>query len=132
MPRARIFGLGSLLLLGLVAWPGHGQEAATEHKNGVALSVSAAAPDAGLGVLQGGGNAVDAAVATAFALAVTHPAAGNIGGGGFMLVHPPKGAPTVFEYRETAPAAAHKAMYKQGESAYGPRVVGVPGTVRGL
>jgi gamma-glutamyltranspeptidase/glutathione hydrolase len=70
----------------------------------------------------------------AFALAVTHPAAGNIGGGGFMVVHPPKGsaAPTVFEYREKAPAAATPDMYKPDESIYTHRAVGVPGTVRGL
>src|SRR5205085_10374396 len=69
---------------------------------------------------------------TAFALAVTHPAAGNIGGGGFMLIHPAKGAPTVIEYRETAPAAATKTMFKRDEDVYSHRVVGVPGTVRGL
>src|SRR6185369_9088525 len=98
--------------------------------NGMVVSVSAPGSDAALEVLKQGGSAVDAAVATAFALAVTYPPAGNIGGGGFMLVHPPKGEPTVFEYRETAPAAADKAMYKPGDSHYGARVVGVPGTVR--
>jgi gamma-glutamyltranspeptidase/glutathione hydrolase len=94
--------------------------------------VSAPASETGLAILKQGGSAVDSAVATAFALAVTHPAAGNIGGGGFMLVHPPTGEPTVIEYRETAPAAAHKTMFNQGDSAYGHRVAGVPGTVRGL
>src|SRR5262249_38791857 len=105
-------------------------QSAKEYRNGVVVSVSGPASDAGLAVLRGGGNAVDAAVATAFALAVTHPAAGNIGGGGFMLVHPPSGDPTVIEYRETAPAAATKDMFKKDDGAFGHRVVGVPGTVR--
>lgn len=103
-----------------------------EFKHGVVVSVSQPASEAGRAILLKGGNAVDAAVATAFALAVTHPAAGNIGGGGFMVVHPPKGQPTVIEYRETAPAAAHKAMFDKEDSAFSHRMVGVPGTVRGM
>jgi gamma-glutamyltranspeptidase/glutathione hydrolase len=103
-----------------------------EFKQGVVVSVSQPASEAGLATLRQGGSAVDAAVATAFALAVTHPAAGNIGGGGFMVVHPPKGKPTVIEYREAAPAAATKTMFLKDESLYGRRVVGVPGTVRGM
>src|SRR6516165_550722 len=81
---------------------------AVHAKQGMVVTVSAPASEAGVEILQKGGNAVDASVAVAFALAVTHPQAGNIGGGGFMLVHPPKGAgePTVFEYRETAPGKA--------------------------
>jgi gamma-glutamyltranspeptidase/glutathione hydrolase len=98
------------------------------------VSVSAPASDAGLAALRRGGNAVDAAVTVAFALAVTYPAAGNIGGGGFMLVHPArgKGRPVVIEYRETAPGKATPTMFAKGSSLYGHRVVGVPGTVRGL
>jgi len=103
-----------------------------EHHNAVVVAVSAPAAEAGLRILKQGGTAVDAAVAVQFALAVTHPAAGNVGGGGFMVVHPPAGKPTVFEYRETAPAAAHKTMYQPGESVHTHRAVGVPGSVRGM
>lgn len=132
-----------VLLAAFVSLPDIGAgEKAAEHRHGVVVAVSEPGAEAGLAILKQGGNAVDAAVATAFALAVTHPAAGNIGGGGFMVVHPPKAsgtdfksvllAPTVIEYRETAPAAATKTMFKKGESPYTHRVVGVPGTVRGM
>jgi len=114
--------------------------AQTEYKNGVVVTVSEPGTDVGVAILKQGGTAVDAAVATAFALAVTHPAAGNIGGGGFMVVHPPlsKGGqgggskPVVIEYRETAPADATKTMFKKGDSPYSHKVVGTPGTVRGM
>lgn len=101
---------------------------------GLVVSVSQPGSDAGLRILKSGGNAVDAAIATAFALAVTHPAAGNIGGGGFMVVHPPfgKGEPTVFEYREMAPKAAFEHMYTKTDGMFTHKVSGVPGTVRGL
>jgi gamma-glutamyltranspeptidase / glutathione hydrolase len=103
-----------------------------EAKNGVVVSVSAPASDVGVAILKKGCNAVDAAVATAFALAVTYPAAGNIGGGGFMVVHPAKGDPVVIEYRETAPGAATKDMYEKTTQRLGHKVSGVPGTVRGM
>ncbi len=103
-----------------------------EAKNGLVVSVSAPASEVGVAVLKKGGNAVDATIATAFALAVTYPAAGNIGGGGFMVVHPNKGEPVVIEYRETAPAAAIKTMFEKDLGMHGHRVVGVPGTVRGM
>jgi gamma-glutamyltranspeptidase / glutathione hydrolase len=127
--------LKTLKIFVLVAWAFAGTTRADEPRevrHGVVVSVSQPASEAGLAMLQQGGSAVDAAVATAFALAVTHPAAGNIGGGGFMVVHPPKGKPTVIEYRETAPAAATKTMFLKDDGLYGPRVVGVPGTVRGM
>jgi gamma-glutamyltranspeptidase/glutathione hydrolase len=102
-------------------------------RNGLVVAVSPDGADAGLEILKKGGTAVDAAVATAFAQAVTYPAAGNIGGGGFMVVYPGgKAEPIVIEYRETAPAAASKTMYGPREEGYGHRAVGVPGTVRGL
>ena len=107
---------------------------AESFNKGVVVSVSQPGSDAGLRVLKSGGNAVDAAIATAFALAVTHPAAGNIGGGGFMVVHPPqgKGEPTVFEYREMAPKSAFERVYNKNDGMFTHKVSGVPGTVRGL
>src|SRR5436190_2224084 len=94
---------------------------------------------AGLDILQKGGNAVDAAVATAFALAVVEPAAGNIGGGGFMLVRLANGKTTFFDYREVAPGRATREMYIGADgkldpeaSTIGYKSVAVPGTVAGL
>jgi gamma-glutamyltranspeptidase/glutathione hydrolase len=105
---------------------------AVEARNGLVVCASPPAAEVGVSILRAGGNAVDAAVATAFAMAVTYPVAGNIGGGGFMLVHPPNGRPTVIEYRETAPAAATADMFVKGVDHYRHTVTGVPGTVRGL
>src|SRR2546427_2372192 len=103
------------------------------------VSAEPLASDVGLEILEAGGNAVDAAVAVGFALAVTHPYAGNIGGGGFMLLRMATGEAIVVDYREEAPAAASRNMYldAKGElapeaSIVGARAVGVPGTVAGL
>jgi gamma-glutamyltranspeptidase/glutathione hydrolase len=130
MPR-RLF-LCLLLLIPFCGQLDAGGKPAGSGK-GMVVSVSRPASEVGLAVLKQGGNAVDAAVATALALAVTHPAAGNIGGGGFMLVYPPGGkAPGFIDYRETAPAAATKTMFTKESQNHGHRVAGVPGTVRGL
>lgn len=108
-------------------------------KDGLVVCTSAAACDAGASVLARGGNAVDGAVATAFALAVTHPSAGNIGGGGFMVVRTPSGKVTAFDYRERAPLRSTRTMYLGNDGQIvreltntGYLAPGVPGTVRGL
>lgn len=108
-------------------------------KNGIVSSASRLASEAGVGALKQGGNAVDAAIATAFALAVTWPSAGNIGGGGFMVYHGDDGEATTFDFREKAPLAATERMYLgldgqvvNNSNHFGPLAVGVPGTVAGL
>src|SRR5438105_8103343 len=95
--------------------------------SGMVVCVSPPAADVGLAVLRQGGNAVDAAVAVAFAEAVTWPEAGNIGGGGFMMVWPGTGKPpAMFDYRETAPARATPDMFAAGPIDYhSPKVSGV-------
>jgi gamma-glutamyltranspeptidase/glutathione hydrolase len=100
----------------------------------VVVSVEAQATRAGIEILEAGGNAVDAAVAVAFALAVTHPSAGNLGGGGFMLARPPHGATTALDFRETAPQALTRPAFDRMIAAHarGPAAAGVPGTVAGL
>ncbi len=129
--------LGGAVWLGLGALdrPANGQPAAAQAMStkGVVVSVSGAASDVGAEILGRGGNAVDAAVATAFALAVTYPAAGNIGGGGYIILYPGNGKePAAFDFREVAPAAATKDMFVKPEGRSAHRRVGVPGTVRGL
>ena len=106
---------------------------------GMVVSEHLAASRAGAAVLAAGGNAVDAAIATGFALAVTHPSAGNIGGGGFMIVRFPDGATTALDFRERAPAAAHPEMFVDAAGEYSSTMhhrshlaVGVPGTVAGF
>jgi len=113
--------------------------AAVESKTGLVVSTSAPASDVGAAILAKGGNAVDAAVATAFALAVTHPSAGNLGGGGFMIIRLPDGTATTIDYRERAPGKSTPTMYVGADgkidrslTAAGWLASGVPGTVRGL
>ena len=108
-------------------------------KDGIVASSSALASEVGLEALRNGGNAVDAAIATAFALAVTWPTAGNIGGGGFMIYHGADGETAAFDFREKAPLAATEDMYLDEEgnvremsNHIGILAVGVPGTVAGL
>jgi len=104
-----------------------------ESKGGVVVCVSPPAAEVGMAVLKKGGNAVDAAVAVGFAMAVTWPEAGNVGGGGFMMVAPPGKDVTCFEYRETAPAAAKVDLFADGKVTWlDHKAAGVPGTVRGL
>src|SRR5438874_8620246 len=111
----------------------------THAEKAIVVSVHEQASKAGVEVLRGGGNAIDAAVATGFALAVVHPQAGNIGGGGFMLIRTADGKLHFLDYREKAPAAATVDMYwdKQGNlipdlSTLGYKAIGVPGSVAGM
>ena len=105
-------------------------------RRGIVTSSEEQATRAGVSMLEHGGNAVDAAVATAFALAVTHPSAGNLGGGGFMLVRPAGAGKqtTAIDFRETAPAALTRASFDRMQlgGAKGGAAVGVPGSVAGL
>jgi gamma-glutamyltranspeptidase / glutathione hydrolase len=107
-------------------------------RHGMVVADEPLAADVGVAVLKSGGNAVDAAVAVGFALAVTHPYAGNLGGGGFMLVRFADGRSTFIDFRERAPERATRDMYldAQGnptqDSVDGWRAVGVPGSVRGF
>jgi gamma-glutamyltranspeptidase/glutathione hydrolase len=107
--------------------------------NGMVVAQESRAAGIGVEILDRGGNAVDAAVAVGFAMAVTYPRAGNLGGGGFMVIHLAKGVDTTIDYRETAPSAATPAMFLDAKGNPDPAksrdsglAVGVPGTVAGL
>ncbi|MFN2493768.1 MAG: gamma-glutamyltransferase [Pyrinomonadaceae bacterium] len=109
--------------------------------HGIVASTNELASRVGVDVMKRGGNAVDAAIAVALALAVTHPAAGNLGGGGFMMIRLKNGKTTAIDYREMAPTAATRDIYLdkdgnliegEGGSLVGYRAAGVPGTVRGM
>src|SRR6202166_1787984 len=154
--RRKILPLSvSLFLLGSISFRANGQAAAAfrDHPeipkewprepvrtaHGMVATDEPLASQAGVEILKRGGNAVDAAVATAFVLAVVEPAAGNIGGGGFMLVRLAGGKTTFFDYREMAPGKATRDMYVKPDgkldeqaSTIGYRSVAVPGTVAGL
>ena len=130
--------LGTLLLFGTITASAVGR-IAVRGNNGIVASSSAIASAIGVQVLKDGGNAVDAAVATALAMAVTWPSAGNIGGGGFMVYHGADGEATTFDFREKAPLAATKDLYLDDEGNIRGNsnhdsilAVGVPGTVAGL
>jgi gamma-glutamyltranspeptidase / glutathione hydrolase len=116
------------------AWARH----PVRERHGMVVAEEPLAADVGVAVLKAGGNAIDAAVAVGFALAVTYPVAGNLGGGGFLLARFADGRTTFIDFREKAPQQATRNMYldAQGDatrdSIEGWRAPGVPGTVRGL
>src|SRR5438309_3142857 len=107
-------------------------------RRGMVVTQEPLATDVGVSVLKSGGNAVDAAVAVGFALAVTHPFAGNIGGGGFMLIRMANGKTAFLDFRECAPGKSSRDMYLGADgqptkdSVSGWRSSGIPGTVAGL
>jgi gamma-glutamyltranspeptidase / glutathione hydrolase len=106
----------------------------TTSRRGMVVAVEAHASKAGVAILEAGGNAADAAVAVAYALAVTHPSAGNVGGGGMALVKVNGHGATCIEFRERAPLGVNQAAFDRmiAQGARGPAAVGVPGTVAGL
>lgn len=132
----------SPLLIGQQAAPAplpYQGEQPVRARHGMVVSVHHLAADAGLRILKEGGNAVDAAVATGFALAVVHPIAGNLGGGGFMLIRDHTGKAIFLDYREKAPLAATETMYLDatgnvvpGASILGYRSIATPSSVAGL
>ncbi len=108
-------------------------------QNGMVVSSNSLASKAGIDILKKGGNAIDASIATAFALAVTHPTAGNIGGGGFLVFMNATGEVTTIDFREKAPLAANTNMFLEssgklieGSNHKSAKAIGVPGTVAGL
>ncbi|MGC2413499.1 MAG: gamma-glutamyltransferase, partial [Stellaceae bacterium] len=125
--------------MAFAASPGIAAPSSTaEGERGMVVTAQHEASTVGLQILAAGGNAVDAAVAVGYALAVTEPCCGNIGGGGFMLIHRADGGDTVINFRETAPRAATPTMFLDAAggvmreaSLYGYRAAGVPGTVMG-
>jgi gamma-glutamyltranspeptidase/glutathione hydrolase len=129
-------------LIALLTWPhsrADAQRVPLEAEHAIVTSASVLASRVGVDVLKQGGNAIDAAVATAFALAVTYPRAGNLGGGGFAVLRLSDGRVTTIDFRETAPAAATRDLFldTQGnlipdKSTTGYAASGVPGTVAGL
>ncbi len=149
----RLFLIASLTA-GLIAFPGSqlfrevapstaraASRGPVRAKHGIVASTNEVASRVGVDIMKRGGNAIDAAIAVAFALAVTHPAAGNLGGGGFMMIRLKNGKSTAIDYREMAPAAATHNIYLdkngnliegEGGSLVGYRSAGVPGTVRGM
>jgi gamma-glutamyltranspeptidase / glutathione hydrolase len=117
------------------AWSQLGKARVTNAPRAMVVSGSPVASGVGLEVLRRGGNAVDAAVAIGFALAVVHPEAGNIGGGGFMIIRSHDGGVQVLDYRETAPSRASRDMYRAADpeaSVTGHLAAGVPGAVAGM
>jgi len=128
-----------ILVIFIILGPQSRLNAQTYAKNGMVVSANRIASTAGLQILKNGGNAIDAAVATAFSLAVTLPSAGNIGGGGFIVFMKSDGGVTTFDFREKAPLAATSDMFLDesgdlipGINHMSAKAIGVPGTVAGL
>ena len=128
----------ALLLAGCVSGQ-LGRNNSGQSKNGMVVSASEIASEVGVAVMKKGGNAVDAAVAVQFALAVVYPNAGNLGGGGFMVYRSASGESNTLDFREKAPGAAGRDMYLDAagnpiveKSLYGPLASGVPGSVAGM
>jgi len=127
-----------VLLALLLTIPAHAARQPVRAGHGMVVAMESIAADVGVSVLQKGGNAVDAAVAVGFAMAVTHPFAGNIGGGGYMLIRLADGRTTFIDFRERAPQKSSHDMYLDAKGAptrdsiEGWRSSGVPGTVRGF
>ena len=119
-------------------WPLFDQTEEVRAPSGMVVSGHPIASQVGVDIMRRGGNAVDAAVAVGFALTVVHPAAGNIGGGGFMVIRTADGTVNTIDYREVAPAAATADMYQDANgqltdrSVIGHLAVGVPGSVAGM
>src|SRR3954453_20557737 len=127
-----------LLIAFILAVPAQATRQPVRARHGMVVAMESIAADVGVSARENGGNAVDAAVAVGFALAVTHPFAGNIGGGGYMLIRMADGRPPFIDFRERAPEKSSRNMYldAKGEltrdSIEGWRSSGVPGTVRGF
>jgi gamma-glutamyltranspeptidase/glutathione hydrolase len=135
--RTRVV-FAALLVAVLVAGPSFAQSQPARASGAMVVSQNAIASEIGTQALRDGGTAIDAAVATAFALAVTHPTAGNIGGGGFIVYRPATGTPQAYDFREMAPSQATATMFLK-DGTYSSELhhnsylsVGVPGTVAGL
>lgn len=132
-------GLAQIILLATFLLSNTSIKAQTYAQNGMVVSDNSVASRVGIEILKKEGNAIDASVATAFALAVTHPSAGNIGGGGFIVYMNSNSEVTAIDFREKAPLAATKTMFQdqagnliKGMNHNGLKSVGVPGTVAGL
>ena len=137
--NASLARLGGIFFFSLVSGAQAASVAPVAAEHGMVVSAHNLATDVGVDVLRKGGNAVDAAVAVAYALAVVYPAAGNLGGGGFMTISMADGRKTFIDFREKAPLAATAGMYQDaqgnvipGLSSEGHLAVGVPGTVSGM
>ncbi|HET7435954.1 MAG TPA: gamma-glutamyltransferase [Thermoanaerobaculia bacterium] len=137
MRKTAVLALAALLSVPILAFAAAPEPVRAKH--GMVSSTSEIASRVGVDIMKKGGNAVDAAVAVGLALAVTWPSAGNLGGGGFMLVRKADGTVEALDYRERAPLAATRDMYLdeqgnvvKGRSTQGYKAVGVPGTVAGL